>query len=53
MWDLQKYADNIALRDDCGHVLTYGQLATASVEFAEAVGGRCLILSSVTTCLAV
>lgn len=43
MWDLQKYADNIALRDDCGHVLTYGQLATASVEFAEAVGGRCLI----------
>ncbi len=43
IWDLKKYKDNIALLDDQGRSLTYGQLEEESDELYESIGHRCLI----------
>ena len=45
MWDLEKYKDNIALIDEFGGQLTYGQLNANANALAEAVGKRCLVFS--------
>ena len=43
MWDLHRFAANVAVKDDRGQTLTYADLAAASEKFAESVGDRCLI----------
>ena len=43
MWDLHRFAANVAVKDDRGQTLTYADLAAASEHFAEVIGDRCLI----------
>lgn len=45
MWDLLKYEKNTAIIDELGGMATYGELASFGDELAEAIGGRCLIVS--------
>lgn len=45
MWDLEQFKDNMALIDEFGTELTYGQLNTNAIALAEAVGKRCLVFS--------
>lgn len=45
LWDLEKFKDNLALRDEFGEQLTYGELNTNADALAEAVGRRCLVFS--------
>ena len=45
IWDLEKYHDNTAIIDECGHAMTYSELAEAGNRIATAVGGRCLVFS--------
>lgn len=43
IWDLQKYGDNIAVLDEYGTSLTYGDLDDECRRIAEAIGRRCLV----------
>lgn len=45
IWDLDLFKDNIALVDEFGNQLTYGQLSAESESLAAAVDGRCLVFS--------
>ena len=45
MWDLEKFKENIALIDEYGTQLTYGQLNTNANTLAETIGKRCLVFS--------
>ncbi len=45
MWDFAQFDGNIALIDEFGGRLTYGQLDAEANALAEAVGRRCLIFS--------
>lgn len=45
IWDLSKYADNIALIDDQGGQMTYAQLDRESKTLADTIGRRCLVFS--------
>lgn len=45
MWDLLKYEKNTAIIDELGDMATYGELESLGDELAEAIGGRCLIVS--------
>ncbi len=44
MWDLEKYADNVAIIDDAGRHITYGDISRAGAEIAQDFG-RCLVVS--------
>lgn len=45
IWNLEQYKDNVALVDEFGGRLTYGQLNANANALAEAVGKRCLVFS--------
>lgn len=45
LWNLEKYGDHPALTDECGGVVTYGELAEERERIAAAAGGRCLVFS--------
>ena len=45
MWDLLKYRDHLAVIDEFGTKLTYGELDTESRNIAKAVGRRCIVFS--------
>lgn len=45
IWDLKTYENNIAVLDENGCTLIYGQLDEECEKLAEAVGGRCLVFS--------
>lgn len=45
MWDLQKYANNIAVIDEFGMQITYGEILKHEEELSEVTGGRCLVVS--------
>ncbi len=45
IWNLEKYADHIALIDEFGESLTYGQLNEKASVLAETIGHRCLVFS--------
>ncbi len=45
IWDLEKFSDNIALEDDHGGRLTYGQLNANAQALANDIGRRCLVFS--------
>ena len=42
IWDLGRFSDNVALLDEFGNGLTYGQLEEEAGALARAVGRRCL-----------
>lgn len=44
MWDLEKYSGNMAVIDDMGHKVTYGDIAKIQEEVKAAVD-RCLVVS--------
>lgn len=44
-WDLERFADNIALKDENGQSVTYGSLVEETDRIAESVGQRCLVFS--------
>jgi acyl-coenzyme A synthetase/AMP-(fatty) acid ligase len=43
MWDLSRYSQNVALKDEFGTSVTYGELIETGKALTEAVGGRCLV----------
>ena len=43
MWDFEKYADNVAVVDEVGEKLTYGDLLIAGEKVAAQIPERCLI----------
>lgn len=43
MWDLEKFANNIALWDEFGTKITYKEIEEETVALANAIGGRCLV----------
>ena len=45
MWDLNKFKNNIALLDENGQSITYGQLDDYSKQLAKTIGNRCLVFS--------
>ena len=45
MWDLNKYANNIAIKDEFGSVLTYKELDAITNEIASVINKRCLVFS--------
>lgn len=45
MWDLNKYKNNIAVLDESGNILTYGELDAAAGKIYSAVNRRCLVFS--------
>lgn len=45
IWNLEEYENNIALIDEYGNQITYGQLNASANILAEAVGRRCLVFS--------
>jgi acyl-coenzyme A synthetase/AMP-(fatty) acid ligase len=45
MWDLNKYKSNVALIDEGGTQLTYGELSSVADELKKTVGERCLVVS--------
>lgn len=45
MWCLEQFKENIALREESGHTLSYGELNEETKKIAEAVGRRCLVFS--------
>ncbi len=45
VWDFTKYKEHIALQDDTGECITYGQLKAAGEDIAEKIGQRCLVFS--------
>jgi acyl-coenzyme A synthetase/AMP-(fatty) acid ligase len=45
MWNLRGFKERIALADEYGKKLTYGELADTGDEIAAATGGRCLVVS--------
>lgn len=44
-WDLERFADNIALKDENGQSVTYESLVEETDRIAESVGQRCLVFS--------
>jgi len=44
MWDLQKYANNIAVIQESGSVVTYGDLLASSLDLTETMPKRSLVL---------
>ena len=45
MWCLEQFKENMALRDECGRVLSYKEMSEETKKIAEAAGGRCLVFS--------
>lgn len=45
MWDLGKYGNNMAVMDESGSTMTYGQLNEECQRLAEVAGNRCLVFS--------
>lgn len=45
IWDLAQYSDKVALHDEFGNDMTYGQLNANAQVLAEAIGRRCLVFS--------
>lgn len=45
IWELVKFKDKVALIDEFGEQMTYGQLDANSNALAEAIGRRCLVFS--------
>lgn len=45
MWDLEKFAENVAMLDEYGNSVTYKELAEEGRWIAEKVGKRCLVFS--------
>lgn len=45
MWDLEKFEINIALEDEFGNKLTYGQLKAETDKLVEKIGKRCLVFT--------
>lgn len=45
LWDLEKYQNNIAIIDEYGQTITYGELKEKGEHIMAAAGGRCLIFS--------
>lgn len=45
IWKLSEHKDNIALKDEYGNALTYGQLSSESKILAEIIGKRVLVFS--------
>ncbi|NBH82394.1 AMP-dependent synthetase [bacterium C-53] len=45
MWDLQKYANHLAIIDDLGPKITYGEMNKISAEVMRVVDSRCLVVS--------
>lgn len=45
MWNFDKYRDNIAIKDECGIALSYGELKEESEKLASVIGRRCLVFS--------
>lgn len=45
MWNLNKFKNNIALLDENGQSITYGQLDDYSKQLAKTIGDRCLVFS--------
>ncbi len=45
MWCLEQFRENIALRDENGRTLSYGELSEETRRIAEAVGRRSLVFS--------
>lgn len=45
IWELEKYGDNLALLDDYGLQITYGQLNAKATSLAEVIGKRCTVFS--------
>ncbi len=45
IWDLRRYSSNIALHDENGQQVTYGQLEVNAQALAEFIGRRCLVFS--------
>lgn len=43
MWNLERYKDNIAVRDDFNSDITYGELNRVGEEMWQIMGGRCLV----------
>ena len=45
IWNLERFNDNVALQDELGRILTYGQLNANAVVLAEHIGHRCLVFA--------
>lgn len=45
MWDLLKFKNNVAIIDEFGSRVTYGDVEEKGRELADAVDGRCLVFS--------
>ena len=45
VWCLEQFKENIALREESGHTLSYGKLSEETKRIAGVVGGRCLVFS--------
>ncbi len=45
MWDLKKYKNNTAIRDEYGNTLTYQELEAETDKIRENMGKRCLVFS--------
>lgn len=45
MWCLEQFKENIALKEECGHTLSYGELSEETKKIVEAVGRRGLVFS--------
>lgn len=43
MWEFRKFAANIALKDEYGNVLSYGELNEKAKNLTEVIGKRCLV----------
>ena len=44
MWDFDRFRDHVAIEDEYGSSLSYGDLEHLSERFADAVGKRCLVI---------
>lgn len=45
IWNLRQYESNVALKDEHGKSLTYGQLCENAETLAKTIGKRCLVFS--------
>ena len=45
IWNLEQFKSKIALIDEFGNELTYGQLSADGLSLSETIGGRCLVFS--------
>lgn len=44
MWDLMRYADNIAFMDECGKSVTYQDLNTFSTAIGNVIKNKCVVV---------